>query len=787
MFDDSGLPYISGRRLKGLLREAFRDVVSALGHPEQDGRTPAEQWLFGRIGDTRPGALRIGSAWLCRPESDEVDTGLRGWLKIKAVTDVIERHEVIDHFTDVRWQTRIDPRNGTAQRETLRTTRTLLAGLQFRAEIETDPRELPSDLERLLALSAAALQSLGTSRSRGLGQVECRVYRNGQDLTGPALEAFEAQGLAPPRLPEPTKAGTDPAQLAPASQGVHQLGYRVRLTEPAVLAGLEGDPNLIATFRYLPGSSVQGWLAWAYLKKHPLDDTFYQLFCRGRLRFLPAYPEGVHRDTGGAVRLHPVPLCLRKQKGDDDHYRNRAVSEGQESRKVTNRWTNLDQAYREGIMVEHEVATEMQYHHARPSQDRRVGRAVGSEQAKAYGLGGEASGAVFSYEQILPGQSFQGVVEGDREALSLIRSLFSSGSEHVRIGRSRSGQYGGEGVWEWLDDSSNPSSAEHMELSFGASEDECQEVAVTLLSPLLGCNDDGHAVPEFPVEALEQITGLRFDRPSMRGFTRTSWHGGYLTHQRLPRQQMPALEAGSVFVLKLLAPVPVAQIRHAAAAVAGCGLGLRTSQGYGRLALSPTEVLVEDGAVETAEIPTATTGPLVPTDSTCGRLAVAVMKRRVEQLSIDEAVYLAGKTKTHDGQKPTISKSLLFRLLESLRTASSLDQLDRQLGKYRKPACDQMERCLVEELPLERRSHAGGPLTLQEFLGKVAGAFVTHYRALASQNYNRDNWKQIFGPSNPLVNLPKTDSTPERLIRRMLEHYLKMLAWKIRQSSGGSR
>ena len=211
-FDDLGLPILPGRRLKGLWREAYRDVADAW---ELCGESPISvERIFGESGQ-KPGdgdaCLYVANAELQEASS------LRKWLNYLQHPKIQKLHpdDVVQHFATVRAQTAIDRHTGVAKKDTLRLTRTLKTGLVFQARVRFF--EPPGNaLLNALSLGAAALQHMGTARTRGLGKVCCRLLvrdENGQcrDLTEQAPErrysSFNNREQPHPTIPNVKRAG----------------------------------------------------------------------------------------------------------------------------------------------------------------------------------------------------------------------------------------------------------------------------------------------------------------------------------------------------------------------------------------------------------------------------------------------------------------------------------------------------------------------------------------------------------------------------------------------------
>lgn len=161
-FDDLGLPILLGRRLKGLWREAYADVVDAWKQCEKTP-TPVDD-IFGKQGqkpNDGSACFYIGNAEV--KDVLEVDA-IKSWLKYlqfkgnnrsKILVD-----DVVDFYTTIRTQTAIDRRTGAAQENTLRLTRTLESDWVFRAPVHFN--EPPNDqLKNALALGALALRYMG--------------------------------------------------------------------------------------------------------------------------------------------------------------------------------------------------------------------------------------------------------------------------------------------------------------------------------------------------------------------------------------------------------------------------------------------------------------------------------------------------------------------------------------------------------------------------------------------------------------------------------------------------
>lgn len=169
--DPSGLPYLAGRTLKGLLGAECADIVFAVqqAKPDQGARWAATaERLFGKRGGALEGEanLRVGPA--------QLPADLRSRIAQDIGDGQITRAEVLESITALRRQTAMDVVTGAPLENTLRAMRVILRGTPFEAELSF--QQPPSDDERaLLAACVKALRRAGTGRNRGRGKVKAEL------------------------------------------------------------------------------------------------------------------------------------------------------------------------------------------------------------------------------------------------------------------------------------------------------------------------------------------------------------------------------------------------------------------------------------------------------------------------------------------------------------------------------------------------------------------------------------------------------------------------------------
>ena len=607
-FDNLGLPILPGRRIKGLWREAYSDVVDA--GTLCGSKLICPERIFGKVGqnpDKDDVCIHVGNAELHKPKASFV----KEWLKYfqhPGVESNLHPDDVMQHFTAVRAQTSIDRQTGTALENTYRLTRNLKTGLVFWAPVRFLE---PPDAEILtaLVLGAAALQHMGTARTRGLGKVRCQFICGLTDKvlsssTFPAVTVDNTvdhetesanvtdQEDVPEQLSQTSEYPATDNQDSNCDTPTHILCYRLTLRESAVIPMSDGDPNTVMTRQEVPGSNVLGAAAWKYLRQpgnSAENDEFRHFFLDGGVRFLMAYPEAI---DGEPQRTIPISHSIRKFKEganrpeeeklvdflellDDSELLDNQKKEKKAPKKRLDRHYAL--IWKENLSTQL-VKMERNYHHARAGLQaggRSIGRALGNQVE---------GGAFFQYEAIQADQIFQGAVLGSMRDLAKLQTWMPNGGL-ISVGRSRSAQYG-QTEFEWIDKTPQELNGRvewdaFLKTDDAPVADDC--LIITTLSALLSVNKQGHPDVLFPVCELANVLGLdACDLKLSHSYTRTEIIGGYHTHLRLPRQQVPAIAAGSVFVFSLKKQPEgdrLLKLEHK-------GLGIRKGEGYGRIAVN---------------------------------------------------------------------------------------------------------------------------------------------------------------------------------------------------------
>ncbi|MFL5805250.1 MAG: RAMP superfamily CRISPR-associated protein [Roseiflexaceae bacterium] len=167
--DQHGCPFVSGRTLKGLLREECRNIHDAMGDSAERWASEA-QFLFGISGDTQgegTASMHIGAAML--PPV----------LLRLAHRDVTEKKltpaDLLASLTTFRRQTAVDAKTEAPAAGSLRTERALIRDTYLLAQLTFERN--PND-RQLALLSACILATRrgGLGRNRGRGRLQLRLH-----------------------------------------------------------------------------------------------------------------------------------------------------------------------------------------------------------------------------------------------------------------------------------------------------------------------------------------------------------------------------------------------------------------------------------------------------------------------------------------------------------------------------------------------------------------------------------------------------------------------------------
>ena len=685
----TGLPFLHGRTLKGLLVEACANVLYALDAANAKGLDRlqgAAHFLFGRPGSTLDddAQMQIGSARLSRL--------LREAIAHDVACGRLAPDAVLDTLTTLRRQTAINETTGAPDEGSLRTARVLRRDLTFYAPLifvqEPDP-----DALALLAACARGVQRAGTTRTRGRGRLRVSLYDGASNLTlerrEAAAEQLTQQHLKHFRdcVSSDAKRPKAPSQQAydlPDKHTVESTTFRVRLRleQPVLAVSVDGDPNSAVSYDFLPGSALRGALVARFLQRYPESRTTLataprtrSLFFDGSTRFLNAYP--LAQDSYGDLHAtQPVPLSWHVPKGIAQEIRDFALQDPDETEDE--QWKRpgkpfVAQPTDQPLLqeAEHRVAV----HHRR---NRVAGRPLGEARRD---LGDP--GAIFRYDALAPAQMFEAMICCDRtedaDVLATLLRREDGKPISLCLGGARSAGYGLVQVVEDVERRSGPRhfQSDPMPNSEGLLVLVLESDA--LVRDEIGQHTTNPAVLVAAINRRLELDGaqrLTLDRAFVQGEV----VGGFNRKWGLPMSQVLAARRGSVLVLRVPDERPddfTARLKRLEAK----GFGERRAEGFGQVrflrdVFDPnTTIEIDQEEPETEHEPRATEDD--PEAHKIAQHIVQRLLRRHLDLHLTQQVGLLKK------KVLTPSRSQLARIRSAFRSALEYPPAQVDEGRQR--------------------------------------------------------------------------------------------------------
>ena len=188
----TGLPFVRGRTLKGLLVEECANIMYALQGMRESELQIAAHFLFGEPGST------LGTAAQMRVGRAQMPSELRDAIiySLEDRKNPLTTAQVLESLTTIRRQTAVDTATGAPEQTSLRSLRAVVRETQFVARLSfpnvTDESGLDSAAKGLLAACVLGLRRGGLGRNRGSGRLQATLHQpNGDDITTSYVAHFE--------------------------------------------------------------------------------------------------------------------------------------------------------------------------------------------------------------------------------------------------------------------------------------------------------------------------------------------------------------------------------------------------------------------------------------------------------------------------------------------------------------------------------------------------------------------------------------------------------------------
>jgi CRISPR-associated protein Csx10 len=328
---------------------------------------------------------------------------------------------------------------------------------------------------------------------------------------------------------------------------MQSIKYRIISLSPLVFASNTGDPNMVATLDYIPGTYLRGMFANEYIKKKNLhnnahkDNIFYEWFLLGNLKITNAYI------IDGNKSYFPIPLSIQQEKGKDEIYDLLLQDENfdKQTKGIEGYGRFNSTIYRKT------VKKHLNFHHAR-NRERGVSK----------------EGLIFNYESINEGQTFEGYIIGDANDLKEFIKIIPDGIYY--LGRSRNSQYG-KVKFEIIDNKEPKEFSSEIQIEIESSTDK---IVLTLLSDTIIYNEYGFSTTN--ISDLEKFIGCKVEK----AFIKQTDEEGFISIWRLKTPSEVCFNAGSCFLF-YTKDDDIKRLKE----LQKTGIGLRTHEGFGRFVI----------------------------------------------------------------------------------------------------------------------------------------------------------------------------------------------------------
>lgn len=515
-YDCFGLAYIPSKRLKGLLKEAFIEYFDwAKNENNTELFDKINKNLFGVENSNNSSNLKIDNAYLENTDliEDEIQNIENRYRKY------LTKQRIINLNTDIRYQTAVAINSGVAKENSLRNIRIIEAGNNFEAVLECDTEEELQILEKCVKL----VTHMGNNRTRGLGEIECRLLDMEEENQENVTYKFEPE-----------------------------KEYEIKLI-------LKAESNIMVskqfseiTENYIPGSNIMGSFASKYIKDNNINDfenltdEYINLFLNGNVKYSNAYIT----EKDGYVQYYPAPLSYSKVKNKSKVYHNKMFDVNETDIQLSDfgdKFVTLD----ENNYVK-EVETIEHYHHQR-AKDLSMGHVST----------GTDGGTFYQFLSIEKGQYFLTSINGKGKYLDKL-SKYLKENEILRVGKSKTAEYGKLKI-------TNTKISEYIE-----KRKKYNKFAVILTSALILLDEENVQIAkdkETLIKTLKKLfknENLK-DVKSFIGYTEES---GFNAIWNLPKEQVVSYSAGTTIVFESPESVELKEKYI---------IGERTNEGYGQL------------------------------------------------------------------------------------------------------------------------------------------------------------------------------------------------------------
>lgn len=640
-YDDCGIPFIPGRRLKGCMKEAAQTTLYALLSEEEVNT------VFGKRGQNTAAGIYVSDARIGDYETYHKE--LKACMKDDKMKGIVTPHKILEMYTTIRAQTKIERESGTADDQSLRFTRIVnqmnavtKEKMVFFADLIYEESQEENIFDILLAT-----KNIGLHRNRGLGNVKMEWNQEGEYLY--RKDVWE---------PQFKRTGNSNRPLV--------ISYKIKNKEPLMLSADNRDRSV----SYISGQSIIGMMASRYLQLYgQADEVFYDLFLNGTVKFSNATL------CDGDCIFYPAPAYLAKLKRYK-HIVNTYVSNKMLREEMSNREEyqpeggNLPKKLK-GMYVY--MKSEEECAIKEPERVLIYHNRINDED--------ESGNHLYHHEALAAGQTFAGQIFLPEKYVDIVKKLLSG--EYAWFGKSKTAQYGLCKIFDVKAPADDENKANEKHTFYAKKGDT---ILVTLLSDgiFIKKNADytvyeDELLPIVAENLWEGTPDSYKENPDIPSIITTKEIHGYQSMWNLRRPPVPAVCAGSVFAFQM----------EKDAAISSRFIGERNQEGYGQIRVTNLNEM-KYYSMTKAEMPSDTPFDTVYQSKALIQAvlqeelyqeAKAVFMKDMEKVSLKSSALLGRVTlmlkESQERQKEDAKKAFVdfSRRILSIRTKSEKEKL----------------------------------------------------------------------------------------------------------------
>ncbi len=587
--DEDGLPYVPGRTLVGIWRDACETV--AFGLDDGDKRNEWKLWvdyLFGEQPNTNKAATKAPKQAALSVTSLHLPANLRDKLVIK------ENRELREALTFVKPSMSIDPLTGYARQDHLMFHEMVRSGCVLVGEAELELPEVKGAAnvaKALLVAGAQLVERLGGDRRRGSGK--CRLTVNKPDFDAVEVISNCEECPKPPEADSndeaktrqvplaSTESGTTPAetsvqdnttQEADSKSSWQVLDLVITAKSPLVIAGPTLG-NVVTCLDYIPGTLLLPFVTRA-LGNHAIEAVK-----RGELVITNATIEIDKKQS------LPIPQAFFEEKmGDNKKVINRFFA-GPEDKQIKGIRHGYMTAYTATNFYSGNVSHGLVTHNIIDDKEQRPNHSVGG---------------VYTYTSIASGSVLRAQLRIKDKDIDL-SSFKAALSSDYRVGYAKKDEYGQVSITtadlvtieievettEQAELAVKNQSSLLSEVETDSNNSQTKLLTVWLLSDVLF--RDARLRPSSDINLFAKLLGgklgvtltPRHTKELLSVMARRRRTGSWSVKWGLPRPTLAGLMAGSCFVFEVVGSVAVCdkKLRD----IEESGFGERCAEGFGQM------------------------------------------------------------------------------------------------------------------------------------------------------------------------------------------------------------